>query len=406
MSKRAASRLAWSNLALAIVFSFASLLLWSVNDRSQLLQQVLFTPAFLAFPTIGALVVSRRPENPIGWIFCAVSLVVFGLFAQQYAWYTLLTNPGSLPGGVWMAWVGRWVGIIGFYLPFSLPLLLFPDGRPPSHRWRPLVWLTIAFLSMSSIFLGLKPGPMEMQNIVLPMHNPVGIEALAGLYGLLEAVQNITLIPVFLGCALAPIVRFRRARGDERQQLKWVAYAAIGFFINILIPDSISSLLGPDISTLLFSLTIASFPVAVGIAILKYRLYDIDVIIRRTLVYGSLTVSLAAVYFGSVVLLEAVLQPLTGQHNDLVIVISTLLIAGLFLPLRGTIQRLIDRRFYRRSYNATRTLEAFSATLRDEVDLDALESRLVEVVHETMQPAHVSLWLREPSRTETLTAQR
>jgi hypothetical protein len=380
------------------VFSVVSLLLWSVNDRSQLLQQVLFAPAFLAFPTIGALVVSRRPENPIGWIFCAVSLVVFGLFAQQYAWYTLLTRPGFLPGGVWMAWIGDWVGIIGFYLPFSLPLLLFPDGKPPSRRWRPLVWLTVAFLAANSVALALKPGPIGMQDIVLPMHNPVGIDALAGIFDTLGAVQNITLVPVFLACALAPIVRFRRARGDERQQLKWVAYAALGFLINILIPDSISSLLGPDIPILLFSLTIASFPVAVGIAILKYRLYDIDVIIRRTLVYGSLTAVLAAVYVGSVVLLQELFSPLFGASNDLAIVVSTLAIAALFMPLRRLIQSAIDRRFYRRKYDAAKTLASFSATLRDEVDLPTLTERLLGVVDETMQPSHVALWLRLPQQ--------
>jgi len=402
LSKRTASRLAWSNWALAMIFSVLSLLLWSVNDPSQLLQQLFFAPAFLAFTTVGALVASRRPENPIGWIFCAVSLVVFGLFAQQYAWYALLTKPGSLPGGVWMAWLGIWIGIVGFYLPFSLPLLLFPDGRPTSRRWRPVVWLAIAFLAVSSITLALKPGPMEMQNVVLPMHNPAGIAALAGIYGTLYAIQNVMLVPLFLACALAPIVRFRRAHGDGRQQLKWVALAAAGFFINVLIPDSITSLLGPDLPTLLFSLTIASFPVAVGIAILKYRLYDIDIIIRRTLVYGTLTVSLAAVYFGSVVLLEAVVQPLTGQqHNDLVIVISTLLIAALFLPLRRSIQTFIDRRFYRRKYDTAKTLASFSLTLRDEVDLHMLTERLLGVVEETMQPSHVELWLRAETRNKS-----
>jgi hypothetical protein len=398
MSKQAARRLAWSNWALAIVFSLLSLLLWSVNDPSQLLQQIFFAPAFLAFTTIGALVASRRPENPIGWIFCAVSLIIFGLFAQQYAWYALLTNPGSLPGGIWMAWIGIWVGIVGFYLPFSLPLLLFPDGKPPSPRWRPVLWLAVAFLAMSSITLAVKPGPMEMQNVVLPMHNPAGIEALAGIYDALYIIQNVTLVPLFLACALAPIVRFRRSRGDERQQLKWVALAAAVVFINFLIPDSVSSLLGPVLPTLLFSLTIASFPVAVGVAILKYRLYDIDVIIRRTLVYGALTIALAALYFGSVVLLEALMRPIVGQNNDLAIVISTLLIAALFLPLRRAIQTVIDRRFYRRKYDAARTLEAFSASLRDEVDLDHLTSRLAQVVEETMQPAHLSIWLRQQPR--------
>jgi hypothetical protein len=199
----------------------------------------------------------------------------------------------------------------------------------------------------------------------------------------------------------AIVVRFRRSRGDERQQLKWLTYSSF-FSGAIALLIYVCAVLNLDILNylggFLFNLLLAPIPIAVGIAVLKYRLYDIDIIINRTLVYGSLTAILALVYWGSVVGLQALLRPLVGEGNDLAVVVSTLIIAGLFLPLHRAIQRFIDRRFYRRKYDAARTLQAFTATLRDEVDLEMLADRLVGVVEETMQPAVVSLWLRKPEK--------
>jgi len=256
------------------------------------------------------------------------------------------------------------------------------------------------------------PGPFDLitfGGLTPSAQNPSGIQALAGANDLIWNVLQLLFLAVALPCLASVVVRYRSAQGTERAQIRWFAYAAFlvpaVFLVVSLRPfQSSADLLQvtTDLEQLatgmIFSLAIAAFPVAVGIAILRYRLWDIDNLINKTLVYGLLTVALAAFYFGCVLLLEALLRPIVGENNDLAIVISTLLIAALFLPLRRAIQAAIDRRFYRRKYDAARTLEAFSAGLRDEVDLDSLTSRLLEVVEETMQPAHVSLWLGKPGR--------
>jgi hypothetical protein len=207
------------------------------------------------------------------------------------------------------------------------------------------------------------------------------------------------LIP-FLASLVSLVVRFWRSRGEERQQMKWITYAAGAMFTMVLLV-TVLDVLAPNsalakVMSLLTGATFAGIPVAVGTAIFKYRLYDIDVIINRTLVYGSLTGVLALVYFGGVTATQAVLQAFTGQEElpQLAIVASTLAIAALFSPLRRRVQSFIDRRFYRRKYDAAKTSKAFSVTLRDETDLETLNNDLVAVVRDTMQPAHVSLWLR------------
>ena len=407
MSRRAttwAAWLAWSLWALFIVFAAGLVLLGFLNELSDAWMQALASVPIALFPTVGAIVAARRPHNPMGWLILAIALSFAGSsFTYQYAFYTLVTAPGTLPGEPAMAWFSTWVGLPGSILLLSFFFLLFPTGHLPSPGWRAIAWFAGAMLVLDPLAKAVTPGNASWAD--LPVLNPLGIEILGPFLQRLNEVTQLLGIPIGALCAASILLRFRRARGDERQQLKWFAYAimlVVLFYMLNLLPDLVPSLTLTALAPLLdivFGFVISLPAIAIGIAILKYRLYDIDLIIRRTLIYGVLTATLALLYFGSVVVLELLLRPFTGQqHSDVVVVASTLLIAALFNPLRSRIQRFIDRRFYRRRYDAAKTLEAFSATLRDEVDIDTLAGRLVGVVEETMQPAHVSLWLREPGQ--------
>jgi uncharacterized membrane protein YhdT len=301
-------------------------------------------------------------------------------------------------GNQWL-WVPT-VGLLGIYL-----ILLFPDGKLPSKRWRPLPWFSGVMIVVLSITEGLAPGPLENQGGV---RNPFGLEALPWLVDVANVI--LPLLPIcILASAVSMVLRFRRSRGEVRQQIKWftfvASFAGLLYFFAMIgqvvvvwgSDDSIAQIpLWFEIVLSLAGLGFAGVPVAIGLAVLKYRLYDIDVVINLTLVYGSLTSMLVALYFGCVATTQTILRALTGQTEQpqLAIVISTLVIAALFNPLRRRIQSFIDRRFYRRKYDARKTLEAFSARLRDETDLETLNHDLASVIRETMQPAHVSLWLR------------
>ena len=361
-----------------------------------ILLDALFWALSLVYVTVGALVASRRPENPIGWIFCGTGLIAnsFQGFAQNYADYALGVGYSSLRGGEYMAWLSDWIGPPNATLATVLLLLLFPGGRLPSRRWWIVVWMAVSGSAMLAVWVALEDGPLGTHPSVV---NPVGIGGAVG-----DLVKTLGRVGLFLAlasvflAAVSLFIRLIRARGEERQQLKWFAFAAammIGGFSTAFLPSS--SYLLNEIGWFLGFLGFFLFPVAVGIAILRYRLYDIDVIINRTLVYGALTVSLALVYFGSVVGLQRLLSPVVGEGNQLAVVASTLLIAALFQPLRRRMQSFIDRRFYRQKYDAAKTLEAYAAKLRDASDLDRLEDDLVTVARETVHPAHVSLWLRE-----------
>src|SRR5215207_9350593 len=397
MSARVAAWLAWSLCALCVALAAANFILALFNGRT--LGEIFVSEGIVTFATwtvsfsvVGALIASHRPENPIGWIFLAVGLF-YGLLSagDQYAIFALLTNPGALPLGAEASWLGQWIWAPGFGLSLVFLPLLFPDGHPPSHRWRPVGWLggiSIGLTVVSSmILLWPERGPALVTGDESPSH-------------VVNVVLDFIAVPMLfvagLGAVISLLVRFRRARGDERQQIKWFASAA-ALSLVWLIVFAQASLRGlPEAIVALSSLLIIpSIPIATGIAILRYRLYDIDRIINRTLVYGALTVMLALIYFGGVATTQAIFGALTGQEEQpqLAVVVSTLVIAALFMPLRRRIQSFIDRRFYRRKYDAGKTLEAFSARLRDETDLDRLGENLMGVVKETMQPAHVSLWL-------------
>src|SRR5215213_9679742 len=393
MSRRTAAWLAWSLCLMSVALAAASLILAPLNGRT--LAEIFLDwssgPSIAALPTwtvsfsvVGALIASHRPENPIGWIFLADGFF-YGLLSagDEYAVYALLTNPNALPLGAEASWLGQWVWAPGLGLILVFLPLLFPDGHSPSPRWRPVAWLgglSIGLTGVSSmILLWPERGPALVTGDESPSH-VVKV--------LLDFIAVPMLFVAGLGAVISLFVRFRRARGDERQQIKWFASAAALTLVWITVFGQSTRGLPEAIVALSFLLVIPSIPLATGIAILRYRLYDIDRIINRTLVYGSLTVTLVALYFGGIVVLQRIFVTLTGQQSTLAVVASTLLIAALFTPLRHRIQGFIDRRFYRRKYDARKTLEAFSIKLRDETDLEALNNDLGGVVRETMQPAH------------------
>jgi hypothetical protein len=407
----ASAWLAWSLASLTLAMFVATIPLWFLARSADLPSSwradvgvggLVGGAFFLAFPLVGALIASKRPKNAVGWFCLAVGVLwaLSGVF-DYYGYYGAAT-PGSVPFPVVAAGISDWiwvpaVGLLGTYV-----LLLFPDGRLPSRRWRPLAWLSGAVILLLSLGVMLAPGPLDNLGGV---RNPFGIEGADWLT--VGAYVILPLLPLcMLASALSLVLRYRRSGGEQRQQIKWIAFAA-SVVVVVYAIAMIASFAFPEESwttagsvwwlNLLTYAVLSSFmlvPIAVGIAVLKYRLYEIDLIINRTLVYGSLTAMLVALYFGGIVVLQRLFLFLTGQQSTLAVVASTLLIAALFNPLRRRIQGFIDRRFYRRKYDVRKTLEAFSFKLRDETDLEALNNELVGVVRETMQPAHVSLWLR------------
>jgi hypothetical protein len=401
MSNRTAARLAWSVWALCVpLTTFGGLLSFltafgQFGAGSGLV--ILLGVLLLTFPTVGALVASRRPENPIGWIFCAVGLVLsVGVLAAAYADYALSAGPGSLPGEEYAAWLSAWTGGPGALLAAAFLFLLFPTGTLPSRRWRPVAWMAAIGSPLSVLGEALKPGPLHTHSSI---DNPVGIEGALG--GVVEVLGTAGAVALNVGVVLSGIslvLRLRRARGVERQQLKWFVYAAVMMGGGFVASFAFSSGLANAIAWTSGILGFMVLPIATGIALLRYRLYDIDVIINRTLVYGALTAALALVYLGGIAVPQGLFRALTGQESSLAVVASTLAIAALFNPLRRRIQGFIDRRFYRRKYDAARTLETFSAKLRDETDLDRLGDDLVSVARETVQPEHASLWLHPLGR--------
>jgi hypothetical protein len=359
-----------------------------------------FVVASLAFAAVGAMVAARVPANPIGWIFCFIGVILgVGDFLFQYADQTLFISPDRLPGGAIAAWSQN-LGLPPAFGLLGVALLLFPDGRLPSRRWRPALWLALAGIALIVIAYALRPGPLD--DPFAGVSNPFGI---AGAFELIDALGGFGWM--FMGAAVAiaalgTSIRLRRSHGLERAQLKWLAFAAAAAGVAV-VSDVISYFVSAtginELRNVVLGLGFAVFPVAAGAAILRYRLFDIDVVINRTLVYGALTATLAGAYLGSVLLLQVVLAPLTAD-SGLAIAASTLAVAALFRPARARIQDAVDRQFYRHRYDAAQTLEAFGTRLRDEVDLEAVGSVLRAAVRDTVQPAHFSLWLPLDARDD------
>ena len=397
MSHRTAAWLAWSMWALSLALTALSLLLLILNLShpdvpvySFWAENVLFS---IGYSTVGAVIVPRMPqENRIGWLFCVIGLLWAVLhFIGEYAIYTLLAEPGSLPAGELASWVYSWLWVPGLGLLVFL-CLLFPNGRLPSARWRWFARLSALLTLVGAVLAAFSPGHIVLG---LPaIRNPLGIDGLPNAY---VPVQALMLILIAVA-VVSLVVRRVYTRGVERQQIKGFTYtaavAASGAILQYIISEPLKLVWLGRVGYALVLIGLVGIPVSMGIAITRYRLFEIDLIINRTLVYGSQTATLVALYFVGIVVLQRVFVLLTGRQSTLVVVASTLVIAALFTPLRRRIQSLIDRSFYRRKYDAVKTLEAFSAKLRNDTDLAALSEDLVGMVRETMQPAHVSLWLR------------
>jgi hypothetical protein len=402
VSTPAVTHLAWASIALSTLLLVLAAVLLVLNRDLGILALTPHLVLVPGFAVVGLVLTMRRPGHAIGWLFVGIGLVAaVHSFAFEYAIRALVTAPGALPAGSWMAWLAYWTWTLN--LPaLALLLLLFPDGRLPSPRWRVLPWLLGAAIAGVTGWTMLQPGPIDLS--VVRIANSAGVAALGD-----PAVHTVGTVPALLAflslfvgsvaCPMAPFMRRRRARAIERQQLKWLALVAGGSGLAGAIGFLMAGL-GNHIVTIVGGLLLVvalvgvafGIPVAVGLAILRYRLYDIDRVITRTLVYVLLTAVLGLGYAGVVLTLG---QLLGRQRSSLAVAGATLAIAALFQPARRRIQRLVDRRFNRRRYNAAETIQAFSARLRDQVDLDTLTGDLLAVADQTMQPTQASLWLRD-----------
>jgi hypothetical protein len=354
-----------------------------------------FSLVILAFVAVGAVVASRRPRNAVGWILLAEGLLwLVPLVAAAYVGRALFAEPGSLPAGRFVAWVLNWVWILPLaVLPYFF--LLFPSGRLRSPRWRVVAWLAPVSALAVVARDAFTRGPLAAVPSVV---NPLGVPGPERLLPTIGTVGERAIGTVVLLASVASFVLcFREARGLERQQFKWLVYATAVLVASLTVGQVLSALAVPDSITSKFNIVpLIGLPVGVGFAILQHRLYDIDRIINRTLVYGLLTALLGAVYAIGVVLLPQLL----GRTSPLLVAGSTLVAAALFQPLHRPVQDLVDRRFNRRRYDAAKTIDAFSARLRQHTDLDTLTSELCAVVRQTMEPTHVSVWLRPPAERD------
>jgi hypothetical protein len=394
---------AWSLFGLFMVLVVAGALVTILGPAPD---EDLFFVAVVGYGFVGALIAARKPGNVIGWLLLVIgNLLALGALVDA----SLLLE--DAPARAFSAWLSDWTWYVWLTLAGVFLPLLFPTGRPLSPRWRRVVWLGVAALALSLAGNAFQPGRLDVDSAV-PVDNPFGVPGVEGLMDVLARAGDVLAGIAFILAAASVVIRFRRSRGVERQQLKWFAYvgllAATGLGVamaQVLFgtqPGEDSGGTTLDIVgavgwfTALFAIVVG-IPVATGMAILRHRLYDIDVVINRTLVYGALTATLLFSYLGLVLLLQLALGPLT-EDNGLAIAGSTLGVAALFRPARSRIQELVDRRFYRRKYDAAHTIERFGARVRDEVELASLSAELRAVVADTMQPAHVSLWLREAPR--------
>jgi hypothetical protein len=353
-------------------------------------------------PTVGALVTVRRPGNPIGPILLVAGLSVFAWFSSSaYATYALVIRP-DLPGGVIAIWLAGWAPLPYADALLNFVPLLYPDGRFLARRWRFFGWLVGALLIAQLVGVAFGRPVLQFQpGVGTSAPNPLAVAGLEPIDVLFNQKLGVPLGFAFLAISWAAVViRFRRSRGIERLQLKWFLYAVGVVLLAFAILFGLSFIgaaISSDIFFFMFTFSFALIPIAVGVAILRYRLYDIDLLINRTLVYGATSAAIAVTFVIGIVALQALLRPLTAG-SELAVAASTLVSFALFQPVRRRVQDAVNSRFYRSRYDAALTLDAFSVRLRDEVDLDALRSDLLEVVCDAIQPTQASVWLRERMR--------
>jgi hypothetical protein len=388
--------LAWSLWLVVMAVNVLTFVLFTVPDDTQsattLFGTVIGRIPFMAFATVGALILSRRPSNVIGWLCWAIGLTVsLSDFGSVSAARSIGTDPDRLFAGLVLYQLGQVMFLLPLLGLLPLLVLLFPTGRLPSRRWWPLVWAFAAGLVLFAASVLFKPGPLDHG---LPF-NPLGLESAKGLLQLAGTVSTL-MFPMFVVLVLISLVlRFRRTRGDERQQLKWFMFAAA---LLVVFGGGLGGIAervrSPYVGPVLFVIVVSMIPVAIGVAVLRYRLYDIDRIINRTLVYGVLTGVLGLGYAAAVLVLGQLFGGVGERTPSWAVAGATLAMAALFQPARRRIQQAVDRHFNRRKYDTAKTIQAFSIHLRDQIDLDTLSTELLEVIDQTMEPTRVSLWLR------------
>jgi hypothetical protein len=400
MQKRSEAWIVWTIVGLVVAFDAGAAVL-GVLDRSvqSLVATLMFSPTTIAFAALGALIVSRNRAHWIGWLFVTVAFF-FSLchnLAQNYAVYALAVHPGSWPAGKAAFWFGS-TALDSIYLgAMLLLLLLFPDGRPLTPRWRPIVAAAIA-----ATLFGLAAAAVDFtgEPPLQAVHNPLAVSApWRTAAEIAQAIGVPLMLLAFVGGIVSMVLRFRRSTGIERQQMKWVVAGVLIWAAVFAASLALSATGATTFESVPFVLSIVLFPIVMGLAILRYRLYDIDLVIRRTLLYTCLVAVLGLMYLGGITALGSLSLSVTGQSSDLAIAVTTLVVAIAFQPLRRRIQHAIDTRFSRRTVDAEVAVRAFSGRLREEIDLDALCGELIGVVDQTFQPRHASLWLRSPEQT-------
>jgi hypothetical protein len=399
--------LAWSMAACVMVFTVLHLALWTLADAApRAVDSRGRAGISIPFAVVGALIITRRPGNGIGWLFCGIgfSFSLHGAL-DAYALYAAVGRPeAGLPGARAAAWLVLWSRKVEVVLAFVFLPLLYPNGRLPSSRWRPVAWLAALSLLLMMISDAFRPGLVQASEIPVGP-SPLGIAGAGQVLDGLEVVAVWMLsLPAAVAAAASVVLRFRHAQGVERLQLKWFVYAIVSILTFDLLGSALLAVLSPSrlILDLIESAVALGLPIALGIAVLRYRLYDIDRLVNRTLVYGLVTVLLGLVYIAGVFILAPLLNPTDGD-SELAVAASTLAVAALFRPLRHRVQSLVDRRFNRRHYDATRTIEAFATSLNKQIDLDTLATELLDVVNETVEPVCASLWLRPINSTHATT---
>jgi hypothetical protein len=403
---RSSGRLAWGLWLLVVLVEGLVIGFLLTNDgltTRELITALATWVPFLAFATVGAVIMARRPGNRIGWLCWAIGFgITVSFWGSKQVWAVLADQDRSsawalLPQLGIMAWLGTLLGLLPFLV------LLFPTGRLLSPRWRPVAWTLGLVLGLYVMARLLTPGPIDLGLSVNP-DNPLGVGSAAGLVQLVQRLAGVVVPVLVLAVLASVVVRFRRSRGEERQQLKWFTFVAAAELVLLPGLGGVAERVAPEVGALVvFPVSISLIPIAIGIAVLRYRLYDLDRLIRRSLVYGLLTVLLGAVYTAGVFGLGQLLNPVTGE-SALAVAASTLAVAALFQPARRRVQAVVDRRFNRRRYDAAKTIEAFSTRLRDQIDLDTLSTELLAIVDQTTEPTRVSLWLRPSASGSSSTA--
>ena len=389
--KRIANIIAGLSIVLSVVGVVLTIYLNLPNERDAWLTGVNALLGSIVYSVLAVLIISRHPRHMIGWLFLIVGFSLALVNFMNGLFSLVEISPTSLPVTYLIDLLSSIAWMPAFFIPITLVLLFYPNGRLPSKQWRPIALAAVVGLLGQIVSIIFRPWPFEAQDII-SSYNPLAITGSERFFDLVNELSGAILAIALIGSLTALVVRFYKSRGIERLQMKWLVYTVgVGLSIVLLLspfPGTQESIL--PIIFLLMPIVIA---IIIGMAILRYRLFDIDVIIRRTLQYAIVTGILVLIYFGLVIMLQALFSTVGDQESPIFIVISTLVIAGLFNPLRKRIQNIIDRRFYRKKYHAEQALAQFSAAARDEVDLDRLSAALVEVVQETMQPSSVGLML-------------